>query len=96
MSEALGDSWNISDAPFPAAHQPTEQMRFPLQYAILAPSTHNTQPWLFEIRGDALELYTDRAKPAVSTQSLANYSVWAGGKIRYKPLRMVWEGRNLC
>jgi hypothetical protein len=37
MSEALGDSWNISDAPFPAAHQPTEQMRFPLQYAILHP-----------------------------------------------------------
>ena len=42
MSEALWDSWNISETPFPAANQPTEQLRFLLQYAIVAPSSHNT------------------------------------------------------
>ena len=42
MSEASWGSWNISETPFPAANQPTEQLRFLLLYAILAPSTHNT------------------------------------------------------
>jgi nitroreductase len=73
MSEALWNSWNISETPFPAANQPTEQLRFLLQYAILAPSTHNTQPWLFKIRGDALELYADRSRalPVVDPASRA-------------------------
>jgi nitroreductase len=68
MSEASWGSWNISETPFPAANQPMEQLRFLLLYAILAPSTHNTQPWLFKIRGDALERYADRAKPSVSCE----------------------------
>jgi hypothetical protein len=44
VSEALGDSWNISDAPFPAAHQPTEQLRFLLQHAILSPTKWRCNP----------------------------------------------------
>jgi nitroreductase len=62
MSEALWGSWNISETPLPAANQPTEQLRFLLLYAILAPSTRNTHPWLFKIRGDALELYADESE----------------------------------
>ena len=33
-----------------------------LRYAILAPSTHNSQPWLFHIHNDELELYADRTR----------------------------------
>jgi hypothetical protein len=29
-----------------------EKIKFLLRYAILAPSTHNTQPWLFKVTGD--------------------------------------------
>lgn len=38
-----------------------------LAYAVLAPSTHNTQPWRFTIADDALLLYADltRAMPVV-------------------------------
>lgn len=37
-----------------------------LRHAVLAPSRHNTQPWLFEVEGDELRVYPDasRALPA--------------------------------
>lgn len=45
--------------PFPAWAGPAEQLRFLLRYAVLAPSRHNTQPWLFEIDGPELRVYAD-------------------------------------
>jgi hypothetical protein len=34
-----------------------------LQYAILAPSSHNTQPWLFKLVGDdTIEVYADQSR----------------------------------
>lgn len=36
--------------------------RRPLRGAILAASPHNTQPWLFEVSGDAIAVYADRAR----------------------------------
>ena len=33
-----------------------------LQYAILAPSEHNSQPWLFRIGEDGLEIFADRTR----------------------------------
>ncbi|MEW6305227.1 MAG: nitroreductase [Verrucomicrobiota bacterium] len=53
--------WKVS-GDFPSNQTPAEIWEFLLQYAILAPSTHNTQPWLFRIRGEDIELYTDRAR----------------------------------
>ncbi|MBI4196164.1 MAG: nitroreductase [Betaproteobacteria bacterium] len=37
-------------------------MRFLVRYAILAPSTHNSQPWRFRLAGDTLELFADRGR----------------------------------
>lgn len=39
-----------------------ERLRFLLQWAVLAPSRHNTQPWLFDIAGDELQIYADRTR----------------------------------
>jgi hypothetical protein len=42
---------------------------FPIQYAILATSGHNTQGWLFKILGyDIIEIYPgrSRAQPVVN------------------------------
>ncbi len=33
-----------------------------LGYAILAPSTHNTQPWMFSIAGNEIQLFADRRR----------------------------------
>ncbi len=51
---------------FPTWGGPAERLRFLLGYAVLAPSRHNAQPWIFEIEGDEVRLYTDgtRALPA--------------------------------
>jgi hypothetical protein len=45
--------------PFPADAEPARQLEHLLRYAVLAPSRHNTQPWLFEIEGAEVRVYAD-------------------------------------
>jgi hypothetical protein len=40
----------------------SEQLHSLVQFAILAPSGHNTQPWRFRVRDGALELLADRTR----------------------------------
>jgi hypothetical protein len=47
---------------FPAWAGPAERLRFLLQWAVLAPSRHNTQPWTFEIEGDEARIYADASR----------------------------------
>jgi hypothetical protein len=56
------EPWLVRDTDYPTAGTIGEQLRFLLRYAILAPSGHNTQPWLFMITGDGIELYADRSR----------------------------------
>ncbi|MBI5643183.1 MAG: nitroreductase [Deltaproteobacteria bacterium] len=56
------DPWTIDEADFPKDGSPSEKLQFLLNYAILAPSSHNTQPWLFKVKGSAVELYADRTR----------------------------------
>lgn len=55
-------AWDVSESDFPRTGSPAEKLRFLLRYAVLAPSNHNTQPWLFRVRGNTVELYADRAR----------------------------------
>jgi len=45
---------------------PADRLRSLLSWAVLAPSRHNAQPWVFDIEGDEVRLYADpsRALPA--------------------------------
>ncbi|MDX1439519.1 MAG: nitroreductase family protein [Rubricoccaceae bacterium] len=52
----------ISDADFPVASPLDDQLRFLLNYAVLAPSILNTQPWKFEVRDHKVYLYADRER----------------------------------
>ncbi|MBI2034782.1 MAG: nitroreductase family protein [Candidatus Levybacteria bacterium] len=52
-------SWDINENEFPKNESIKEQIVFLLRYGILAPSTHNTQPWKFKIQNDALYIYPD-------------------------------------
>jgi hypothetical protein len=49
----------VSSEDFPVAAAPDEKLLFLLNYAILAPSSHNTQPWLFRLQGHELDLIAD-------------------------------------
>lgn len=41
---------------------PRERLRSLLDYAILAPSTHNTQPWRFRLHDEFVEVWADRER----------------------------------
>lgn len=54
--------WIIEPDEFPADGFVSDRLEFLLRYAILAPSPHNSQPWLFRINASDLELYADRRR----------------------------------
>jgi hypothetical protein len=56
--------WNISENEFPIEGNNIEKLKFLINYAILAPSGHNTQPWIFRINDDnnTIEIYADRTR----------------------------------
>ena len=54
--------WQTDPADFPLGGSAADILRFVLGYAVLAPSSHNSQPWLFWIDGPRLELYADRSR----------------------------------
>jgi hypothetical protein len=56
------DPWAIQDSAYPRAGTPQERLRFLIGYAILAPSGHNTQPWLFRLGDDHVDLLADRTR----------------------------------
>lgn len=45
---------------------PTPQLARLLEHAVLAPSSRNTQPWVFGLDGDGLALYADRTRALAS------------------------------
>ncbi len=55
-------AWNVNPSDFPAAGTTAEKARFVVRYAILAPSSHNTQPWRFVIIGNELLVCADRTR----------------------------------
>ncbi len=61
-TESLNAIWNIGERDFPRSDTIEAQIRFLLNYAILAPSAHNTQPWRCRINKDALEIFFDKSR----------------------------------
>jgi nitroreductase len=55
LVEALGEE-------FPLEGTTRDKLRAAVKYAILAPSSHNTQPWVFRVREDRLDLFADRSR----------------------------------
>jgi hypothetical protein len=58
----MTETWKIEETNFPATGTSAEKLEFLLRYAVLAPSTRNTQPWQFHVTGSKLELYADRGR----------------------------------
>jgi nitroreductase len=62
MTDTSLDPWSIALDEYPLTGTPAEKFRAALRFAVLAPSSHNSQPWQFRMAGDALELLADRAR----------------------------------
>jgi hypothetical protein len=62
MNEPAFEAWNVSVDKFPREGSNLEKLTYLLNYAILAPSGHNTQPWLFRIIDNTIEVYADRSR----------------------------------
>ena len=62
MTDLLLDPWAEAVDEFPLLASDEAKLRALVHYAVLAPSGHNTQPWRFRLRGDALELRADRSR----------------------------------
>jgi nitroreductase len=56
------DAWNVGARDFPADRDLEEQTRGLIPWAILAPSSHNTQPWLFRVQDNVIDLRADRTR----------------------------------
>jgi nitroreductase len=52
----------VSEYGFPKDGAPEKKLKYILNYAVLAPSGHNMQPWRFRIVGSEIELYADRSQ----------------------------------
>ena len=62
MSQLTYDFRKINEDDFPVTGSIADKLKFLLKYAVFAPSSHNTQPWKFEIRENAIELYADKTR----------------------------------
>jgi nitroreductase len=57
--DAMSTPYEIDEREFPRSGSFEDQCLFLLQYAILAPSTHNTQPWKFAVHENGIEVFAD-------------------------------------
>ena len=60
--DPLKTPYEVDEQAFPLYDTVQEQFLFLLRYAILAPSSHNTQPWKFRPTGDGVAVYADYSR----------------------------------
>lgn len=53
-------AWSVTEKDFPHEGSPAEKLAYCLRYAILAPSSYNTQPWFFRVEDNTVRVYADR------------------------------------
>lgn len=56
------EHWLIDPVDYPLEGSPREKLEFLLRYAVLAPSSHNAQPWLFRIGEAHVDVLADRTR----------------------------------
>lgn len=59
---ALANPWAVRPADFPVGAGTKDKLRFLVNYAVLAPSGHNSQPWQFRLGENQVEVLADRSR----------------------------------
>lgn len=62
MNTSVTSQWEIDESDFPKHATYSEQVRFLLRYAILAPSSRNTQPWRFAADHRTVWIHSDEER----------------------------------
>jgi hypothetical protein len=55
-------TWNNWKCDFPTSGSDEAKLRYLLRYAVLAPSSHNAQPWVWELKDDRVDLYPEASR----------------------------------
>jgi nitroreductase len=88
--------WTTRDEDFPVNGTDTEQLRFLVRYAVLAPSGHNTQPWLFRVGEGHLDLRADRRRALmVVDPNDRELTISCGAALGHLALAARYSGRVL-
>lgn len=56
------DAWNIDENQFHKLTKPKDKLLFVAKYGILAPSSHNAQPWTFNITDNEIIIYPNLSR----------------------------------
>ncbi|MDD2756209.1 MAG: hypothetical protein PHS80_11860 [Methanothrix sp.] len=59
--EASLQVWDVLEGDFPNNSSSEEKLTFLLNYAILAPSNYNSQPWLFNVSDGEIQVLADKS-----------------------------------
>lgn len=87
------DPWSVCESDFPVGAPVAEQFAFLLNYAVLAPSSHNTQPWRFRVCEEFVEVFADRSRglPVVDPDDRA-LTISCGAALFHLRLAMRYYG----
>lgn len=59
MDTRLPRAWRLSERDYPENSDSEDQLRFLVGYAILAPSPQNSQPWIFRLDDETIDIVPD-------------------------------------
>ncbi|MGB0960672.1 MAG: Acg family FMN-binding oxidoreductase [Halocynthiibacter sp.] len=62
MTKAGMGSWSLKANEFPQKGSFEAQAKYLLRYTVLAPSSHNSQPWRFRIGAQSVDILADRSR----------------------------------
>jgi ribosomal protein L7Ae-like RNA K-turn-binding protein len=60
--DASLQAWDVKESDFPNNSSSEEKLTFLLNYAILAPSNYNSQPWKFNVSESEIQVFADKSK----------------------------------
>lgn len=56
------DPWAVAAGDYPKDGSWQDRLRFLIRYAVVAPSSHNTQPWRFRVAADRIDVFIDERR----------------------------------